>query len=267
MKKISTLIIVSTFAFVAFNNLPSPMSSGAPAQSTGAPDEKDCTTSGCHSDFKVNTGTAVLSISAENGITQYEPGKTYAITVSISDPGLVRFEFQVLALRNSDHANVGTIKLTDLQRTQIIDGYGALASRKYVTYTYPGTDAVSSGLGRWTFSWTAPETNEGAVTLYAASIAANDDGTDTGDHTYTKQLTLAAPSTEWSIFPSVSSGEFHLAQVEGIFSVYNSSGQKIYSASSPKSGLLDLSANQTGVYFISVSHEGKTEYKKIVISR
>lgn len=267
MKKITITIIVSAFAFVAFNNLPDPMSSGAPAQSTGAPDEKDCSTSGCHSDFKVNSGSAELSITTENGISQYETGKTYPVTVSISNPGLVRFGFQVLALRNSDHTNAGTIKLTDPQRTQIIDGYGNLASRRYITYTYPGTDAVSSGLGKWTFNWIAPETNDGPVTFYVASIAANDDGTDSGDYTYTRQLTMDGPPATWSIFPTISSGEFHLIQVEGACSVYNSSGQKIYSSSSLKSGLLDLSANQTGVYFVSVVHDGKAEYKKIVISR
>lgn len=266
MKKITLFIITASFGFVAFNNLPGSMSTGAPTESTGAPNEKHCATSGCHSDFPLNSGTAQLSISIENGVTQYETGKTYPITVSVASPGLVRFGFQVVALRNSDHANVGTMKLVDPMRTQIIDGNSDLADRKYVTYTYPGTDAVVAGLGKWSFNWTAPETNEGPVTFYVASIAANNDGTDSGDHSYAKQLLLDSPQTAWNIYPTVSTGEFHFGQGSGTLSVYNSSGEKVYSANSMKS-LLDLSANPPGVYFVALAHDGKVEYKKIVISR
>jgi hypothetical protein len=266
MKKTLLLVVSSSFAFVAFDNLPGTMSAGAPAESTGAPNEKHCASSGCHSDFPLNSGTAELSVFTENGITQYETGKTYPVTVSISDPGLVRFGFQVVALRNSDHSNAGSIKLTEPQRTQIIEGYEALSDRKYVTYTYPGTDAVSTGLGRWTFNWTAPETNEGPVTFYVASIAANNDGTDSGDHSYTKQLRLDSPETRCSIFPTVSAGEFNLGQGIESICVYNASGEKVYTALSPKNAL-DLSANPPGVYFVSLKGDGKTEYKKIIISR
>ena len=266
MKKITLLIVFSAFAFVAFNNLPGTISAGAPAQSTGAPDEKDCSTSGCHSDFRINSGTAQLSLSIANNITQYEPGKAYPVTVSIADPGLVRFGFQVVVLKNSDHANIGTIKLTEPQRTQIIEGYGALADRKYITYTYPGTDAVSAGLGQWSFNWIAPETNEGPVTFYVASIAANNDGTDSGDHSYSKKLILDSPLTASTIFPTISSGEFFLGQGIESVSVFNMSGQKIGGTVLPDH-TLDLSAEPEGVYFVAFTYGEKTDCKKIVISR
>ncbi len=259
------LILFVAFAFVAFNDLPRIMSNGAPAASTGAPYEKNCATSGCHSDFSINSGNAELSVSIENGITQYETRKTYPITVSISNPGLVRFGFQVVVLKNSDNTNAGTIKLAETLRTQIIEGYGALSERKYITYTYQGTDAVSAGLGKWTFDWTASETNEGPVTFYAASIAANNDGTDSGDHSYTKQLMLEFHETALSVLPTLRPGEFYL-EGQGALCVYNVSGEKVYSASSLKN-ILDLSDKPVGVYFIFLTRDGRTEYKKIIISR
>ena len=101
-----------------------------------------------------------------------------------------------------------------MQRTQIISGYGTTASRKYITYTFAGTDTVSPGIGKWTFDWTAPETNEGSVTFYIASIAANNDGTDDGDYCYTKKFTLDAPPVSWNVFPSVGSGAFIIPNYE-----------------------------------------------------
>lgn len=247
------------------------MSNGAPAASTGAPDEKHCATSGCHSDFPINTGAAELSVSIGSGITPYELGKTYPITVSVSDPGLVRFGFQAVALKNSDNANAGTIKLLEPQRTQIIPGYGTLSDRKYITYTFEGTSAFSSGLGKWTFEWTAPATNEGAVTFYIASIAANNDGTDAGDYSYTKKIMLDAPQTSWSVYPTISRSEFKVQSsglVIRVLKVYSSSGEVVYEKNNIEPGTLNMELLlPSGVYFISVSQNDKTEVQKIVISR
>ncbi len=279
MKKITLLIIGVTFVFVGYKSLPSghkdppgTMSGGAPTASTGAPSEKNCATSGCHSEFAPNSGVAKLAVSLENsGIKEYEPGKTYPITVSMTNPDIIRFGFQVVALRNSDNTNVGTIKLLDNERTQILPGYGTIADRRYITYTYEGTNAVSSGYGEWSFEWTAPETNEGPITFYIGSIAANDDGTDAGDYAYSKRITLDAPSVSWNITPTVSGGAFYLqslgAPVQN-FKVYNSSGQSVYERSSIEPGVTNLHLELPGgVYFISAVQNGKIEVRKIVISK
>ena len=277
MKKIILSITALMFVFVGYKSLPSgnetpgTMSGGAPSASTGAPDERHCATSGCHSDFALNSGAAELSVSLGNGVTQYELGKTYPVTVSISNPGLIRFGFQAVALKNSDNTNAGTIRLVDSQRTQILPGFGSTIDRKYVTYTYEGTNAVSAGLGKWDFEWTAPETNEGPITLYIASIAANDDGTDAGDHTYTKQISMEAPAIFWSVYPSVSSSKFSVqssgAPILGL-RIFNSAGDVVYSKADVEPGILSLELDLSpGVYFLSAIQNGKTEVRKIVISR
>lgn len=279
MKKITFVLTATTFLFVGYKNLgsgdgshPGTMSGGAPSASTGAPSEKHCASSGCHSEFAPNSGVAKLAVSLEsNGIKEYEPGKTYPITVSISNPGIIRFGFQVVALKNTDNSNAGTIKLLDAERTQILPGYGTIADRRYITYTYEGTNAVSNGYGEWSFEWTAPETNEGPITFYIGSIAANDDGTDEGDHAYSRKIILDAPSVSWSITPTVSSSAFSIqctgASVQN-FKVYNSSGARVFERALIEPGLTNLQFElPAGVYFVSAIQNGETAVRKIIISR
>ena len=271
MNKRTLLIIGGTFLFVGYKNLPDIMSNGAPASSTGAPNEKHCSNAGCHSSFQVNAGTAELSFSIENNITQYEPGKTYPITVSVSDPGIIRFGFQVVVLKNSDNTNAGTIKLLETQRTQIIEGYGTISDRRYITYTYDGTSAVSSGLGKWTFEWTAPEANAGDITFYVASVAANDDGTDAGDYSYAKKIILKAPLVSWNVFPNINTGIITVqstgAEIQSL-KIYNLSGELAYETKNLQPGTLTLELNKpSGIYFLSVTQDGKHNTQKMVISR
>lgn len=271
MRKTLPLLIGITFLFVGYKNLPDPMSNGAPAASTGAPDEMHCSNTGCHSDYAPNAGTAQLTASIADGITSYEPGKTYPVTVSTTDPGLVRFGFQAVALKNSDNTNAGYIKITDAPRTQIIPGYGKTADRKYATYTYEGTNAVSAGLGKWSFEWTAPETNEGPITFYIASVAANNDGTDAGDYTYSKRITLDPAAVSWSVYPNMSSSGFSVEcsamPIENL-KIYNSTGNNVFEKTNLVPGTLNLQLNQPcGVYFISAVQNGKTEVQKIIINK
>ena len=279
MKKITLLLIGGTFLFVGYKNLPSgsenppgTMSNGAPAASTGAPDEMHCSNTGCHSDFAPNTGTAQLTASVGNEITSYEPGKTYPVTVSITDPGRVRFGFQAVAL-NAENKNAGSIKITDEPRTQIVPGYGSQSDRKYVTYTYEGTNAVQTGLGKWSFEWTAPQINEGVVTLYFGSVAANNDGTDAGDYTYSARIMIEAPpppAISWSVYPNLSSSLFSV-QCSGMsidLKIFNAAGEKVFEKTNLETGTQGVELNQpSGVYFISAVQNGKTSMQKIIITK
>lgn len=170
-----------------------PMSAGAPVSSTGAPHEKTCATAECHDTYTLNTGTATSSIVLHGNPEHYTPGKTYTVTLSIRDEGVQRFGYQLVVLRNSDNNNAGTLALTDTVNTQIIANDVTLKDRRYATYTYPGTAAKEDGVGEWTVQWTAPATDEGAVTFYLATVSANNDDTDKGDYAYTQKKVLASP--------------------------------------------------------------------------
>ncbi|PCH67739.1 MAG: hypothetical protein COC01_05125 [Bacteroidetes bacterium] len=166
-------------------------STGAPASSTGAPNEETCYTSGCHDDVGLNSGSGILSLEIDQNPIKYVAGQTYSITVSITRENIERFGFEILALDDNEE-NTGEFLITDSDRTQIISGSLTNESRKYVTYKYAGTKAVSTGLGEWSFDWRAPENYYGNITFYVAGVAANNDATDSGDEVYTESVTLSA---------------------------------------------------------------------------
>ena len=179
--------IVTMVAIMAMT--PEKSSSGAPAGHTGAPGEPTCATIGCHDDNSMNTGKASLSIDLGSA-TNYVPGHTYPIKVRITEPSVERFGFQLVALTNTDTANAGSFLLSDVIRTQTVKSMYQFQNREYVTYTYNGTDAVSTGLGEWTVNWKAPASSIGNITFFASAVSGNDDETDQGDHVYTQSLTI-----------------------------------------------------------------------------
>lgn len=188
--KIFQLALISSVLLLASATMRR-SSSGAPASHTGAPGEQTCAVSGCHDDNKLNSGTAVVDISVGDKLSHYEAGKTYPVTVRISDPNVARFGFQIVALEGKEGKDMGSFQLVDTLRTQIVQNEYKLKERKYVTYTFSGTDAVSTGKGEWTVNWTAPENGKKPVTFYVAAVSANDDESDKGDKVYTSSLTIS----------------------------------------------------------------------------
>lgn len=260
-------------------------SNSAPASSSGAPGETNCTTSGCHDTYKVNSGSGISSINFESGITSYKPGQTYTITVGVSQSNLMRFGFELVAL-NKGQNNSGTLTAIDPSRNQIIKGYGNFSARRYITYTYMSTNAVNPGYGEWTFKWTAPTTDEGDINFYLATIAADNNGNDAGDYCYTRSTILSSektsvPSQEFSIkvFPNpardVVNLEYTLAQNSNVkIELTNSIGENMQE--------LDLgmqsSGNYTlpfsliksygkGVYFIRFIQDENVTIKRIMLTQ
>ncbi len=190
LKSKKAIIVISIATSVALMAMvPEKSSSGAPASHTGAPGEQSCATVGCHDDNSINSGTASLTIDM-GAVTKYTANQTYPVKIRITDPGVTRFGFQIVALANSDSTNIGAFQITDPLRTQMAQNQLQLLGRRYVTYTFNGTDAISTGTGEWTVNWTAPSANAGPVTFYAAAVSANDDMTDKGDHVYTETKTI-----------------------------------------------------------------------------
>ena len=185
MKKKTLLLSLLPVALLIIAATPERSSSGAPGAHTGAPGEQTCATSGCHDDNIVNSGKAILSLEVGSSVTNYVPGKTYAVKVSISEKDVKRFGFQLLALDKSTLSSVGTFQISDAGRTQLVKNTKVFSDREYVTYSFNGTDASSEGMSEWIVNWTAPSANVGPVTFYAAGVSANDDMTDKKDYVYT----------------------------------------------------------------------------------
>jgi len=164
-------------------------SSGPPPGYTGAPREEPEACAECH--VPPDAGTGHISISAPS---TYVPGQTYPITVTHSnvDQTRIRWGFELTVLDTSDE------KAGDLQTldgfTQVLNNAGPGGARQYIEHTSAGTFVGQHNGASWTFNWTAPSTDIGPVTFYAAGNQANNDGNTSGDYIY-KTFVAAAPAS------------------------------------------------------------------------
>jgi uncharacterized repeat protein (TIGR01451 family) len=165
-------------------------SSGPPAGYTGAPREEPEACAECH--VPSDAGTGQISITAPS---TYIPGQTYPITVTHTnpDPTRIRWGFQLTALDTSDE-QAGTLTPLD-GTTQVLNNAGPNNSRQYIEHTATGTFIGQQNSVSWHFNWTAPPTDIGFVTFYAAGNHANNDGNSSGDYIYRTFVALAPASS------------------------------------------------------------------------
>lgn len=156
---------------------------GAPAARTGAPGETTCTS--CHS---AGTNTGVFSINAP---TSYVPGQTYTIQVqhATADASRGAWGFELIPL-TSGNAMAGTVANLNTNTRIRVSG-----AKSYVEQTSAGAFLGQTAAANWSFSWTAPSTNVGNVTFYAAGIQGDNSGDESGDQTYVRSVVVPPVTT------------------------------------------------------------------------
>jgi hypothetical protein len=182
VKRILFIVFVIGLQLVLMSNMLK--LAGAHEASTGAPGEETCAQSGCHSDATVGPGDLVNKLIFNNGDSTYTPGSTYAVKIQATKSSAKRIGFQVTVLKASDNSYVGSLVVTDANRTQLQNGISPNPSRKYITHKTAGAAVVSTGLNEWTFNWKAPSSDVGAVKFYYATNVTNMDNAKTGDQIY-----------------------------------------------------------------------------------
>jgi hypothetical protein len=150
-----------------------------PLARTGAPGEMSCASSGCHSGV-ATANSPNISIDFGGGLSTYQAGVTYQITIANSAAG-AKYGFEMVALDNNGD-NVGVFTGNSSQNTKVTASTSN--GRSYVHHFNATTTAV------YTFQWQAPPTNVGIVTFYAACNAANGNALGTGDFIHLKQLAV-----------------------------------------------------------------------------
>ena len=173
---IAVLLVTST----ALHPTAAAFSAGPPPGYTRAPGEEPEACAECHVSSG-NTGTGQISVTAP---PTYVPGQTYQVSVTHtnSDPTRLRWGFQLTALDPSDE-KAGELQNINPALTQIIQG-GPGGGRQYIEHAAGGTFVNQMGGASWTFNWTAPPTDVGVVTFYAAGNHANNDANTSGDFIY-----------------------------------------------------------------------------------
>jgi uncharacterized protein (TIGR03437 family) len=187
-----TIALLTAAAAVVFAN-----ASGPDGTYAGVPGESTC--AACHVG---SSGSGSVSVSFPNGLT-YMPGVKQTLTVTVSDSAQRRWGFQLTARQSSNSkSQAGTFTIGGDGYTQLVCVNTALTTESYSgcpSSTYPlvyieqtskGTQAGKTGSGSFTFTWTPPAADFGSVVVYVAGNAANNNGTESGDHIYTNRYTL-----------------------------------------------------------------------------
>lgn len=186
MKKILySALLLGPIAFLLTSGV---MDDNGRAGVTGAPGELTCNQSGCHTSFTLNSGTGSIRATSNMNNWTYVPGTTYTINVIVAKSGTPLFGVGAGILQSSGD-NAGSLIITNSARTTIKTRVVGTYTRRNIVHNLNGGRANDSCV--FSFNWTAPATNIGTVTLYAAGNCANSSGNTAGDYIYTMSQPIA----------------------------------------------------------------------------
>lgn len=141
-----------------------------------------CGNSFCHDDGSFSPTLEIQLLDAGSPVTNYVPGQTYTLSVTITATSgtPAEYGFQAVALDASD-LNTGT--------------FGTPASGQQITSIGNGNQywehAGAQLENQFEIEWTAPmDATAGEITFYSAGIAANDGNGNGGDGAASSQLSV-----------------------------------------------------------------------------
>ena len=117
----------------------------------------------------------------------YQPGRTYRLTVQLTRPGMQVAGFQV-AVRTHDRPGrqAGDLAPVDDRTAFAAATYAPI---QYLQHSRTGAGLTSQDSARWTFAWRAPE-GLGPVVFHIAANAANGDNSPLDDFILTSEFVL-----------------------------------------------------------------------------
>ena len=182
-------VFVASVLLMAWAALVWGNSTGMPGDRSGVSGGIDasCSTFGCHFDFDQNFGLGAVGISGLP--TQWVPGTTYTIDVTVSDPNpdldASAFGFQMTAV-DSVGVQAGSFSPASGIEVQASEVGGHLL--EHVQHSEP---LAGDRTATFTFDWTAPATTDtGTVRFNVGGVAADGSGFAFGDYVYTDERFL-----------------------------------------------------------------------------
>jgi hypothetical protein len=157
-----------------------PFRDAPPARYTGGFGEPTCVS--CHFEGQLNQSPG--SVALVGLPEQYEAGKTYPVTVTLTRPGMKIAGFE-LSARFESGGQAGTLEVLPEDKDQI--GVTTERDVQYVHHLRPGTSRVVADTSRWTVRWTAPTTS-GTVLLNVVGNAADSDDSQAGDFIFSAEV-------------------------------------------------------------------------------
>jgi hypothetical protein len=250
------------------------------AGATGSPGEQTCSQSNCHTGTADNSmGGSVTLSSADLVNWEYTPGQTYTLTATVSQQGRSLFGIGLEALLPSG-ANAGN--LVPGTGTTTKNATIAGNSRKNIVHNMNA--GATANAHSFTFTWTAPATDVGPITIYYAGNATNNNGTKTGDYIYNGSQVVTPASVNvqeqintpftFSFYPNPATENitvnYSLEQSTKVtYAIYDLTGKLVQTESSnrfPGAQQQNVNVNnlQAGTYLLSVNVNGNVITKRFI---
>jgi hypothetical protein len=250
------------------------------AGATGSPGEQTCSQSNCHTGSTDNSmGGSVTLTSTDLVNWEYTPGQTYTLTATVMQQGRSLFGVGLEALLPSG-ANAGNLiaGTGTTIKTATVSGN----SRRNIVHNMNA--GATANAHSFTFTWTAPATDVGPITMYFAGNATNNNGAKTGDYIYNASQVVSPagvgiPEQENSLFtfsfypnPATDNltANYSLEESSKVtYIIYDLTGKKIQTETTNRfpgaqQQSIDVSSLQAGTYFLSVSVNGNVITKRFV---
>jgi len=176
LRLLTTVGAAATLPFLA-QAAPPMLNSFGPIPNVAAdpPFFSNCTV--CHVGTPADGGPGQVDISGMP--ERYQPGATYPVTITVTDPLASRWGFEAGA---TDRAGAQAGSFTSTSAGTSVQSQ---PGREWVNHNGSGTGQGITGSFSWTFDWTAPVAGSGIVTLWVAGNGADNAAGNNGDLIYT----------------------------------------------------------------------------------
>jgi hypothetical protein len=250
------------------------------AGATGSPGEQTCSQSNCHTGSTDNSmGGSVTLTSTDLVNWEYTPGQTYTLTATVMQQGRSLFGVGLEALLPSG-ANAGNLiaGTGTTIKTATVSGN----SRRNIVHNMNA--GATANAHSFTFTWTAPATDVGPITMYFAGNATNNNGAKTGDYIYNASQVVTPAgvgiseqekkSFTFSFYPNPATdnltANYSLEESSKVtYIIYDLTGKKVQTETTNRfpgaqQQSIDVSSLQAGTYLLSVSVNGNVITKRFV---
>jgi hypothetical protein len=252
---------------------------GAGGNRTGAKaSTANCSGGGCHGAISTATTTAAIRVDSAGGVqvTKYVAGMTYTVTVTGTHTTLNSFGFQYAAVSGTGATQEQAGTFTALPASVVSH---SLSSLNIIEQS----SAISGPLSK-SFSWTAPATGVGNVTMYLTVNAVDGSGgpnsADVGANVskvltqYTStSVPVVANNVTVSAFPNPVVGQLNVqvGDITGAYTVavYDITGRSVATTSVAAGNVAATTSFNTtnwapGAYMVVVESEGNRTVQQVV---
>ena len=254
--------------------------SNGKAGATGSPGEQTCNQANCHAGSTNNSMGGSLTLTSSDLVNwEYTPGQTYTLTALVTQQGMPLFGIGLEALLTSG-ANAGNLTPGTGTTTKNATILGD--SRKNIVHNLNA--GLTANGHSFTFTWTAPTTDVGPITMYFAGVAANNNEDETGDYVYNASQVVTpagvgiseqenSPFT-FSFYPNPTTENITVnysleesAKVQYV--IYDLTGKKVQNESATRfpgeqQQSIDVNSLQAGTYLLSLNVNGSVITKRFV---